>query len=604
MVALLVAGAAYARVLDGEFQFDDRVVIEEAPAIKHLGPFLSNSFMQGWTRAGRPLTDLTFALNYAAGRLHPRGYHAVNLVLHLLVALSLWRLGVRFLERAGSTSQGPAALAAAAFVLHPLGSQAVSYIAQRAEVLASLFYVGALLLVLDAQGSRRPWLRLVLALACALAGLGAKPIVITLPFAVGLIFLALGQAGARWSLRARVIAGTGILACAGFAFLTLRELASHADAGFHIPGLGPGVYLRTQARVVLMYLRLILLPTGQNLDPDIALSHTLDGRTLLAMLGILALMAAAALAIARAPRLSPPASIAARCAGFGVLWFFVLLAPTSSFIPVADVMFEHRAYLAMWGVLFALANGGALLLARLPERWRAWLTPLLSASLCLSLATALWARNAVWQSKLALWQDVAAKSPRKARAHVNLGHALEQLGKTDEAAAEYRTALTLPGESISRLEVLRNLGAVEIRRGNLADAETALEEGRAYAPRDAELLNNLAILALERNDAQRAQALAEQAVEAAPKNGAAWNTLGEARLARGDAAAALPAFERGAALDPDKSVRHWNVALALDRLGRTTEACAAIGQFLATERDPAERQAALEWSSQLGCAGN
>ena len=599
--ALLLACLAYARVLDGEFQFDDRVVIEEAPAIKDLGPFLSHTFLSGWIHAGRPVTDLTFALNYAAGRLDPRGYHAVNLTLHLIVSLLLWRLGARLLERAGAESQRPAVLAAAIFAVHPLGSQAVSYVAQRAEVLASLFYVGATLLILDARDSRHPFRTLVAAGACALIGLGAKPMVVTLPFAVGIVFLAFGPEGTPWSRRARVVAGTGIATCLAFAFLTLRELASHTDAGFKIPGLTSATYLLTQARVVWSYLRLIVLPVGQNLDPDVALARTLDGPTLLAIAATLALIGAALAAIRLAPRLTPQAGIAARSAGFGLLWFFVLLAPTSSLVPVADVMAEHRMYLAMWGVIFGAITLSEYLLGRIPVR--AWLPTGLGAALCLVLAAALWARNAVWESNLALWQDVVAKSPRKARAHVNFGHALEQHGDLDQAAAEYRVALTLPGESVSRSEVIRNLGAVEIRRGHQADAEVVLEEGLAYAPHDAELLNNLAILALDRNDPLRAEALSNRAVEASPQNGAAWNTLGEARLARGDAPAALPAFERGAALDPDKAARHWNVALALEQLKRPVEACAALGRYLAAERDPTEQQAGRTMSDHLGCLG-
>ena len=607
LVPLGLAVAAYARVLHGEFQFDDELAIERNPAVKSLGHFLSRS---AWGGAGRPLTDLTFALDYAAGRLDPFGYHLGNLIVHLAVVLLLHQLTLALGARAGLRSaRGLAVATAGIFAVHPLMSQAVSYVSQRAEGLASLLYVAALLLLLEAErrvGTAAGRLAWAGALALFVAGFEAKAIVVTLPAAWVLLCVAIpreeGAPLRRRVARALALAWPLLVAAAILAGSALVGLRDSKDAGFGVPGISPGTYLLTQWRVLPAYLRLLAWPAGQNLDPEVPLAGGLTGATLASGLLVAAAIGAAVLLLARSARWPPGSRGAARLAGFGLLWFFLVLSTTSTVVPLADPMEEHRAYLASWGPILAACAGAGALLARLPATRGRLAGAAALAAVWLSLAVALHARNAVWETQVALWTDVAARSPTKVRAVTNLGHALWLRGALEPALAAYRRALALPPDgSASRTEIRRDLAAAYLAAGRTAEGARVLEEALAEAPSNADLLNNLAVAQLDLGAPREAEATARRALLAAPGQGQALNSLGEALLAQGEAGAALEAFDRAAAADPDVSARHFNVAVALARLGRTAEACAAVARALGAERDPAARGDIVALGRGLGC---
>lgn len=600
--ALALAGLGYSRALDGEFVFDDRTAIEERPAIKDLGRYLTQHFPNDWLGGKRPVADLTFALNYAAGRLQPRGYHLVNLALHLFLAVLLWRLGALLLARGGAGRAGLAVFAASAWAVHPLGTQAVSYVVQRGEVLAALGAVATILLLLLAETAPRGIALTAAATVCAVLANGSKNTAITLPALYLLAVVAFPRSGPRRDPWWRPLAHVApvALVCAAFAVGLMRDLERDTTAGFRVPGVTSFGYALTQAHVVLDYLRLTFLPTGQNLDHDVPFRTSADAGSVAAVGLNLALIAAAAWMLWRARRLDGQAGHAARAAGFGVLWFYLVLSPTSSVVPVVDAMVEHRAYLASWGLLLAGAAGASWLFGK-------WRLPQAAIGACAALvvcayAGALWSRNEVWQSKLALWRDVVEKSPRKARGHMNLGQALAARGELAGAEAAYRSALALGGPSVVREEVLRNLAALLIGSKRGAEAEALLEEGLRSAPRNADLLNNLAVLELEKGQLDRAEPLARTAIEAAPTNGNGYNTLGEILLARGQDAQSLELFQQAVALDPDISSRHWNVAVAAERLGRSAEACAALQRHDAIEKGTAELAESAQSAQRLGCA--
>ncbi len=606
LAPLVLAALAYGRVLHGEFQFDDRVGVEENPAVKAPALILEQRFLSG---DARPLTDLTFALDHAAGRLDPFGYHLVNLLLHLSVVVLLHRLSLAVLRRAGAAAaEGTALAVAGIFAVHPLESQAVSYVSQRAESLASLFYVGGLLLLLEAERRGRGAAGLAAwagALAAYLLGLHAKAIAVTLPAAWILLAVALpaGEATpARRAGRALLRVAPFLAVAAAFAVRTLGALRGRSDAGLDVPGVSAAAYALTQLRVLLRYLGLLVWPAGQSLDHEVHLSAGLD-RPTLASAAALALLLAVAVALAIRARAWPtPDRAAARLGLFGLGWFLLVLAPTSSAIPLADLMEEHRAYLASWGPMLAMAAVAERLLARLAPARRRVVAMGVVGAMWLGLALALHARNAVWESKRALWTDVSRHSPRTVRAHLNLGHALASEGAFEEAIESYRHALALPPDATaSRGEILRNLGAALASLGRPQEASRILRQALADDPRNPELLNNLAICLLDLHDPAGAEEVARRALEASPHSGPAHNTLGEALLARGDLAGALASFERAASLDPDVALRHHNVAVTLERLGRNAEACRAAARALAAERSPQDLEDARRLAAQLGC---
>jgi tetratricopeptide (TPR) repeat protein len=611
--ALGLAALAYGRSLGCELQLDDEAAVVRKPAIRDLDAFLRGHAPWEWLGPSRLVTDLTFAVDRRLFGLDVRAYHATNVLLHLAAAVLVLALTRATLRRAGHPrSEGLAVFVAGAFALHPLSSQPVVYVTQRAELLASIFYVASLLLLLRSEEeglSPRGVARYVLALAAFGLGLGAKAIAVTLPAAYllhGAAFAsrkADGRPLVPWRRRL-ALASPFLAGAAAFAAAQLAALRGATDAGFDVPSLGPGRYLLTQLRVVLTYLRLEIWPAGQNLDWAFPVSGgPLEGRTLVAGLGILALAGGAAL-LWRAGRAGEAdGARAARLAAFGVLWFLLVLAPTSSVVPIADVLVEHRAYLASWGVLLALAAGGDALLARLvrePRRARI-ARAALAGAIWLALGAALHARNVVWRSEESIWRDVVAKSPGKARAHANLAHALQ---KRDPQAAlvEFDRALDLVGDGTIRpRDLALNLSAALYDLKRVEEAARVLGRALAESPEDPELLNLLALCDVERRQLSNAEALAREAVDIDPRYAQARNTLGLVLAEKGELAAAASELAAAVRLDPESEPSLVNLAYAQQRLGRRDAACAAWTALSAHARTPDLLQLAARERRIVGC---
>jgi len=433
--------------LDGGMQFDDIKVIEQNLALKDLGRFLRHDFWAGLGHGSRVMADLTFALDYARGRLEPRPYHVSSILCHLMAALVVFLLGRRLLERVGwPRPEWPALAATALWALHPLNSQAVSYIVQRAEVLASLGYAGAVLLVLEAARRGRTPAGIACyagALVAALLGFESKPVLVSLPAALlaalWVADLPASRTGGPWLERLGLSIPFG-LAALRYGTRTIAASAGTADMGYDIPAMQAVSYPASQARVVLAYLRQLLWPNGLSLDHDFAPSHSwLEPAVLGSAIVLLALVGGVARLAWRCDRVdrSSPLARASRLALFGVAWWFILLSPTSSLVPLADLMMDHRPYLASWGLLLGATSLGAALLQRwlgAPRATRA--ATGLALALCAALASGLHQRNKAWASPLATWTDVVQKAP-------NLWRGWQNLAQQVWAAGDHAQALDM-----------------------------------------------------------------------------------------------------------------------------------------------------------------
>jgi tetratricopeptide (TPR) repeat protein len=603
LLALLVTAAAYARGLDGQLQFDDTEGIERNPALKDLGGYLENQFLAGFARAGRPVVDLTFALNYRLGRLEPRNFHLTNLAIHLCVVLLAWAFTRAVARRAGMASgEWVAAAVAAAFALHPLQSQAVSYVSQRAESLASAFYIMTVLLLLRAEGPGPRAARVAALMGALLAfglGLGTKAIVLTAPVAYLFASWVLsgapsaGTQPARWRTRLAMTVPFFAIGVAA-AMTTLRSLSGHTDAGFDVPGVTAWQYLLTQAKVIVLYLRLLAWPSGQSVEWDVPVSTSLLEPAVLASAALLVSILAGAMVLACwSRRREGEGAAAARIVALGGLWFFLVLSVTSSVVPLADVMFEHRVYLASWGFFVA----AAALAERATARWladRAWVSVLALGLLLGGWAAALHQRNAVWETREALWRDAITKAPDRPRPYLSLGWAYRVAGRHQEAIAQYREGLARARrEPEIELKLVGNLGAALIHQERYAEAAQILGQGLARAPERLELLVNMGIALGELGDEAGAEAHLWRAARQGPENAWVWNSLGVRRLVRQDYQGALPLLERARSLQPDFAEAHFNAAQALDKVGRRGEACRAwregLSLGLGGYRNEAER---------------
>lgn len=514
--AALVAGAtvlAYANTFAVPFHFDDWGVIVEPDRLHRLANL--------WPPSGRRwVGDLTFALNFAAGGQSVTGYHLVNLAIHVVAALLVGALVRAALATpvARAAPVGPLThrllplTAALLFALHPIQTQAVTYVVQRYASLAALLYLAAVVLSLRArlawEAAGRATPRAVAlaagALLAAAAAVVTKEHAVTVPLAIAGAHLLLFRGGRRLV----ALALLPLLAAAAVPLLD-PALAGHLASQASLPR---GPYALTQARVVAAYLRLLAWPAGQNLDHDVPLSTSLLEPAVLGSLALLLGLALLGAWLARRGRRGGRAE--ALLAGGGVAWFFLALSVESSFLPLVDVMNEHRVYLPWAGLSISAAAGLLAVAERLP--WPpapAWRAGALLALVALPLGAATALRNEVWRDDLTLWADAAAKSPNKARPHQFLGVALDERGETDAAIAELRRALDLQP---AYKEALFNLGNVYVHRGMLPQAMVAFTLAVQLDPGYAMGHNNLGAVLHKMGNFEGAAAAYEAALRLDP----------------------------------------------------------------------------------------
>ena len=505
--AVVVLGVlAYSNSLHGQFVFDDFPQLVDNPGIRDLGAFLGPSGYR--MLPNRFVAYLTFSLNHAVGGYEPFGWHLANLVIHLGNALLVGGLVVlafrapRMLDSALSPSSGSVAFASAAlFVAHPIATQAVSYVAQRITSLATLFYLSAtglyLLWRLRPAGRGGRWALYAGVLVCALLAMRTKEIAFTLPVALALVEAVLFEGDRRRWLPILPVAAIALLIP-----LTLVDLGgspsgvlASADTSTRvIAPAGRLDYLRTQAVVVVEYLRLLAFPFGQSVDhrvvirrswlaPDVA-----GSALLLASLGGLA---AWLLWRSRPRGARPPLDPSVRLVALGIAWFFVALSVESSVIPIADVMNEHRVYLPSAGLFPAVATVVALHFLRIDPRHVARDTAIAGAVVASILGVVTWNRNRVWQDEIALWSDAATKAPDHYRPVFNWGAALMKQQHFAEAAPILRRAAEIDPRSVAaRVQ----LGVALYLAGDSRGGEVELRRAVELGPDDPDALLNLSIL--------------------------------------------------------------------------------------------------------------
>jgi Flp pilus assembly protein TadD len=542
----------YANAFTGEFVFDDDTEIVNLRLIRDLDNF-TRSFEAYRAYPNRVLVYFTFALNYAMGGLDTTGYHAVNILVHVgtgLLVYALLRLSFRTPYLRGSAlapwGSSVGVVAALLFVTHPIQTQAVTYVVQRLTSLATLFYVLAVVLYVrwrlarDAGEARGAGGVVLYAgiVASALAAMKSKEIALTLPAMIAIYEVGFFAGGWRRRLTwlAPILAMIAVIPVTTFGLRkSLGELLSDvAEVRWQTEILRLD-YLRTQLTVIVRYLRLLLVPAGQNLDYDYPVYRSfLEPWVAVCGIVLLALGAVAVLAWSGrgwwSGRTFDPAS---RLVAFGIMWFFVALSIESSVIPIADVIFEHRVYLPSVGFFVAVASAGALGARRVAPLHAAGVTLVAGSVLSLILGVATLARNEVWTTELRLWSDVVAKSPRKSRARDNLGLALAHRRREAEAVVQFREAVRFDPKNV---RAWNNLGVALAKTARPGESAAAFVAALHVDPEHAEALHNLGRLHLDAGRFDEAATLFRRAIgrrpdyaEAYANLGAAWNQLGRYR---------------------------------------------------------------------------
>jgi tetratricopeptide (TPR) repeat protein len=407
---------AWFGALTGPFQFDDHNVIAGNPAVHSLAAWWDS--MPGI----RPLLKLTYALNWSAGE-SPLGFHLFNIVVHAANAILAFQL-LRAL-RPGGAPDAVAFAAALLFALHPVQTEAVTYVSGRSVSLMALFYLGSLLAYVRTDAGR-PWRGRALSAALFAAALMVKETAVTLPLALLLVDALRGRGEARGALRRQAL-HWGVLAAALLAAALSPAYRHLAEVSLATRPLAAN--LLTQANAWFWLAGQLAMPWRLNADPDLPVVMAWSAQAAAQVAVILGLLAGAVILWRRQ-----------RWLAFSLLWIFLHLAPTNSLLPRLDVANDRQLYLAALGAFAAMAAG----LQWLPVfARRRWLAPAVLAGLALVLGGATMARNQVYASQADFWEDAAAKSPGKPRVHNNLGWAYQQEGRYEDARQAYLRALRI-----------------------------------------------------------------------------------------------------------------------------------------------------------------
>lgn len=526
--------AVYAPTLRAPLLFDDIAAVTLNPTIRQLGSWqILQPPADGSTTSGRPLVNVTLAFNYALGGEDPLGFHLFNLSLHVASALLLFGLVRRTLQRLSGESrlggvETPwAAAVALLWAVHPLQTESVISVAQRTELLGGGFILVTLYAFVRAS-TRAPAAQVWLGVAVGAAALGvlAKETVVTAPVLVWLYdraFVA-GSGGAAWRARR----GFYLALLATWAPLGALLIFGGGTRGV-AAGLGLGVtsweYLLTQAGAVVRYLALTVWPYPLVLDYGASVVRAWQDALLPGFM-VLTLLGGAGWLLVRRPR-----------AGFLAAWAFVLLAPSSSFVPlVTQTIAEHRMYLPLAGpiVAFGLWASG----------WGGRRTTALLFGVAAVMAVVTARRAALYRDPVKIWSDTVVHAPGNPRAWHNLGLALQQAGQVAAAEEQFARAIALDPRHVSARYAW---GLALLQRDNAAAAVDQLEAAVALEPRHAD----------------------------------AWLALGNARMRLEQFAAAVAAYDASLRLVAAPDVRH-NLAVALMAAGRAAERAA---DPVAAERD-------------------
>jgi len=606
---MLIALCVFYNGLYGAFVYDDTVSIRDNPLIRRLWPLsdaMSLRVMEfGLTVSGRPILSLSFALNRAILGPEPWHYRIVNIGIHIAAGLLLFDIVRRTLQRCGnrnkkqsgtapSESRLPSAIrnpqsamaiafgAALLWIVHPLQTASVTYIVQRAESLAGLF----LLLTLYAairrlEGGGRPWT--VLATTACILGMGTKQSAFAAPALVLLYDYTFLSRSMRDALRAHRGLYFGL--ASGWIFLGgIVAVWQLADSNPEIGARNPWPYALTQPEVILYYLRLSVWPTP--------------------------VLAAYAWPYADSPgRILPPLIILAGLAmltlwgirrrswlAFLGAWFFLTLAPSSSFFALEQIVQCQRMYLPLAAVAVLVAVGVYFGLAWIttPLRLGDWIVVtgygVIIAMMAVPLAYCTLGRNRDYQDEWTFWQSNVRSDPYSRAAQVAFAALLLKKNQPEEAERHYREALRAD-DSASPDEAHYNLGVIALGRGELDEAMFQFQTALMHRPFQAEIVEKIGATFAAQGRFAEATAQLQRVFQLHPKPAvaaAAHNDLGTVLSRQGRTDEAAAHYRSAIQLTPNYPEAFNNLGSALVRLGRYQEAVAPYESALRLNANSAD----------------
>ena len=549
----------YASNLKGPFLFDDGRNIQNNPSIRLTQ--LSWSGLKGAASnsplPNRPLGYISFALNYYVHSYRTAGFRLANILIHMFAGMFLFlfiktTLGLPALRSRFGDSRWLPFIATLIWLVHPLHTQSVTYIVQRMNSMAAMFYILSMLCYARARLAQGPTIKWLLAAAGLMSGimaLATKETAATLPCFILIYEWFFFQDLSREWLKRHLLFLIGVLILfIGVAFIYLgshpleKILSPYAVRDFTLTQR-----VLTEFRVIILYLTLLIFPHPNrlNLDYDFPLSHSLIDplTTLLALAAICGLLAGSGW-LAKKERLI----------SFCLLWYFGNLVIESSIIGL-EIVFEHRTYLpSMMIILMAVILADRYLRSNILK---------IAAVCAITLVSAAWTyeRNTVWSNAVTLWNDVVKKSPQKARPHNNLGNALKHQGKIEEAIAHFKKALQInPGYA----KAYNNLGTALASQGKTEEALKHFGMALYINPGYAAAHSNIGVALAGQNELEKAIVHFKAALGLEPYSAKVHSNLGAALVRRGQLQEALEHLHIALRLKPDDVQTYQNLQICLN----------------------------------------
>lgn len=545
---------SYSNIYDSPFFFDDAHNIVNNPSLRGVTSIRHMFFPEVQVGiSGRPALHFSFLVNRLFLGPEPDGFRAVNVAIHFITALFLLGLTRRTLNlpllerRFGARADYPALFCVLLWAAHPIQTESVVYLTNRGEILASLAIVACLYGFLRARTSPRPLFWCALSWSAFAAGAGVKEIAAAAPVLI-LCYEALffrgepGKRACRFPLfYLGFIPGAALLAW------LLAKGATRAALGDTFTWWE---YAFSQGRVIIHYLYQVIWPGNLCLDWEWPMPGPFEGLFgLLAVGGVLYLVVRALL------RRRPEAFLGA--------WFFVILAPSSSIVPLRKLACDYRMYLPLYALICLVVLGGYSVFRRRLENSRKTraAAACLLAALTLLLTGLSHERNRAFADEITIWRDVMEKDPRNPRAYQNLGLALVHEGRLGEAEAVFREGLSISPENA---EILGNMGNVLQRTGRTAEALALYRKALLINFDLPEVHFNLGNIQAGMKNYPVAAMAYKEALSINPHYFKAWLNFGNALLLNGQPGEAVKCYQNALLLRPGDPQATRNLAAAHD----------------------------------------
>jgi len=562
LIIILFSVAIYSNTFSNEFVFDDYTSIMLNKSIRHV-----TDVRTIWqSNPTRFISYLSLAVNYNIGKLNVTSYHVTNLLIHTSTGISLFiflelLLQTPKLKKENAIYKKLPFLAALLFVVHPVQTQAVTYVTQRMASMGALFYLLSIILYLkialltletNVRKNRARLYKLAAftlsSILFALLAFFTKENTFTLPLAILLIHYLFFSDSLKLMLKKLYL----LLPIASIVFFIaiLWQMQPEYLTSLNIKGAITSLrfsdilkitnkfdieYFLTQFKVIIYYIYLFIFPLRQNLDYDFPISKTIfEPLTLVSLVIITSIITFAFSLRKKNPLIS-----------FGILFFFLALSLESTLNADLDVIYEHRLYLPSVGLVIIAGVIFCKIQDFISTKWRSneekkasakriFTMTLFGTILLLSIATI--TRNKIWHTQISLWTDTISKSPNKSRPYNNLGVALLAKKQYIDAADAYQKALD---RRLSYADYI-NLGNALRLAGDYQNAITSYQKAIVFEsatelnPRYSEAYNALGNIYINLNRLDKAQNAYEKSIGNNKNNPIAYNGLSTVYVLKGD----------------------------------------------------------------------